>query len=60
MTTALAKQRYRRGTMEANENITYWDKLRLRAIEVERTMRHLEKERQRSRRKHRVGRQSCI
>ena len=32
--------------MEANENITYWDKLRLRAIEVERTMRHLEKERQ--------------
>ena len=32
--------------MEANENITYWDNLRLRAIEVERTMRHLEKERQ--------------
>ena len=26
--------------------ITYWDKLRLRAIAVERTIRHLEKERQ--------------
>jgi DnaK suppressor protein len=32
--------------MDANEGITYWDKLRLRAIEVERTIRHLEKERQ--------------
>jgi RNA polymerase-binding transcription factor len=32
--------------MDANETITYWDKLRLRAIEVERTIRHLEKERQ--------------
>ena len=32
--------------METNESITYWDKLRLRAIEVERTIRHLEKERQ--------------
>ena len=31
--------------MDANEGITYWDKLRLRAIEVERTIRHLEKER---------------
>jgi DnaK suppressor protein len=32
--------------MNATEGITYWDKLRLRAIEVERTIRHLEKERQ--------------
>ena len=32
--------------MEATEGSTYWDKLRLRAIEVERTIRHLEKERQ--------------
>src|SRR5262245_793484 len=32
--------------MDANEGITYWDKLRLRAIEVERTIKHLEKERQ--------------
>src|SRR5215472_18822038 len=36
----------RRKTMYANEESTYWDKLRLRAIEVERTIRHLEKERQ--------------
>jgi RNA polymerase-binding transcription factor len=35
-----------KGAMDANEGITYWDKLRLRAIEVERTIRHLEKERQ--------------
>jgi DnaK suppressor protein len=33
-------------TMDANEATTYWDKLRLRAIEVERTIKHLEKERQ--------------
>jgi DnaK suppressor protein len=32
--------------MNATEGITYWDKLRLRAIEVQRTIRHLEKERQ--------------
>ena len=32
--------------MDANEGITYWDKLRLRATEVERTIKHLEKERQ--------------
>ena len=32
--------------MYANQETTYWDKLRLRAIEVERTIRHLEKERQ--------------
>ena len=31
--------------MDTNEAITYWDKLRLRAIEVERTINHLEKER---------------
>jgi DnaK suppressor protein len=31
--------------MEANEGITCWDKLRRRGIEVERTIRHLEKER---------------
>ncbi len=31
--------------MDANEGITYGHKLRLRAIEVERTIRHLEKER---------------
>jgi DnaK suppressor protein len=31
--------------MDANEGITYLDKLRLRGIEVERTIRHLEKER---------------
>jgi RNA polymerase-binding transcription factor DksA len=30
--------------MDANEGITYWDKLRLRAIEVERAIRHVEKE----------------
>ncbi len=30
--------------MDANEGITYWDKLRLRAIEVKRTIGHLEKE----------------
>jgi DnaK suppressor protein len=34
------------GAMDANEGITYWDKLRLRAIEVKRTIRHLEKERE--------------
>ena len=33
-----------KGAMDANEAITYWDKLRLRAIEVERTIGHLEKE----------------
>jgi DnaK suppressor protein len=32
--------------MEANEGITYCDKLGRRAIEVDRTIRHLEKERQ--------------
>jgi RNA polymerase-binding transcription factor DksA len=32
--------------MDATEGSTYWDKLRLRASEVERTIRHLEKERQ--------------
>ena len=32
--------------MDNTEALTYWDKLRLRAIEVERTIRHLEKERQ--------------
>ena len=32
--------------MDTNEGITYWDKLRLRALEVERTIKHLEKERQ--------------
>ena len=31
--------------MDLNENITYRDKLRLRAIEVERTLGHLETER---------------
>lgn len=31
--------------MDANEGITYSDKLRLRGIEVERTIKHLEKER---------------
>ena len=31
--------------MNATEGITRWDKLRLRAIEVERTIRHLENER---------------
>jgi RNA polymerase-binding transcription factor DksA len=31
-------------TMDTNEGITYWDKLRLRAIEVERAIRHVEKE----------------
>ena len=31
--------------MDNTEALTYWDKLRLRAIEVERTIRHLEKER---------------
>jgi RNA polymerase-binding transcription factor DksA len=31
--------------MNATEGITGWDKLRLRAIVVERTIRHLEKER---------------
>ena len=31
--------------MDANEGITYLDKLRLRGIEVERTIGHLEKER---------------
>jgi DnaK suppressor protein len=31
--------------MNATEGITGWDKLRLRAIEVERTIRHLENER---------------
>ena len=30
--------------MDTNEGITYWDKLRLRAIEVERTIKHPEKE----------------
>ena len=30
--------------MDANQGITYWDKLRLRAIEVERAIRHVEKE----------------
>jgi DnaK suppressor protein len=34
------------GIMNAIEGITCWDKLRLRAIEVERTIKHLEKERQ--------------
>jgi DnaK suppressor protein len=34
------------GIMNATENITCWDKLHLREIEVERTIRHLEKERQ--------------
>jgi DnaK suppressor protein len=32
--------------MDATEGIINWDKLRLRAIEVDRTIRHLEKERQ--------------
>jgi len=32
--------------MYANQETTYWDKLRLRAIEVERTIKHIEKERQ--------------
>src|ERR1044072_7853787 len=32
--------------MYANQATTYWDKLRLRAIEVERTIKHLKKERQ--------------
>ena len=32
--------------MNANEETTYSDKLRLRTIEVERTIKHLEKERQ--------------
>ena len=32
--------------MNANEGTTYWDKLRLRAIEVERTIKYLGKERQ--------------
>ena len=32
--------------MDTNEATTYWDKLRLRAIEVERTIKHLKKERQ--------------
>jgi DnaK suppressor protein len=32
--------------MELNEGVAFPDKLRLRAIEVERTIRHLEKERQ--------------
>src|SRR5215468_3209133 len=36
----------RRKPMDTNEATTYWDKLRLRASEVERTIRHLEKERQ--------------
>jgi DnaK suppressor protein len=31
--------------MDATEGIINWDKLRLRATEVERTIRHLEKER---------------
>ena len=31
--------------MNATEGITRWDKLRLRGIEVERTIRHLENER---------------
>ena len=31
--------------MDTNEATTYWDKLRLRATEVERTIKHLEKER---------------
>ena len=31
--------------MDNTEALTYWDKLRLRAIEVERTINHLEKER---------------
>ena len=30
--------------MDANQGVTYWDKLRLRAIEVERAIRHVEKE----------------
>jgi DnaK suppressor protein len=34
-----------KGTMNATEGITGWDKLRLRIIEVERTIRHLERER---------------
>jgi len=32
--------------MDENNGIGYWDKLQLRAIEVERTIRHLENERQ--------------
>jgi len=36
----------RRKPMDTNEATTYWDKLRLRAIEVERTIKHLKKERQ--------------
>jgi DnaK suppressor protein len=44
MTTSYAA--VRRITMNANEETTYWDKLRLRTIEVDRTIRHLEKERQ--------------
>ena len=32
--------------MNANEGTAYWDKLRLRAIEVERTIKYLGKERQ--------------
>src|SRR5262245_10912793 len=32
--------------MDTNEATTYWGKLRLRATEVERTIKHLEKERQ--------------
>jgi RNA polymerase-binding transcription factor DksA len=31
--------------MDTTEATTYWDKLRLRATEVERTIKHLEKER---------------
>jgi|SRR4030095_3756068 DnaK suppressor protein len=42
---ALLRGGKEKGTMDTITGITYSDKLRLRGIEVERTIRHLEKER---------------